>query len=72
VNATDGWDGYYAPGGVVGVADDGLAVGAFVTSLPLSAAAVVVGDGAYYVAGGIYYQECFTSTETGYCVVAAP
>jgi hypothetical protein len=69
-----GWDSYYAPGwgGVAVGTAAGLAVGAFVASLPLNAAAVVVSNQAYYVADGVYYQQCFTSTETGYCVVAAP
>ena len=47
-------------------------LGAFVASLPVNAAAVVVSNQAYYVADGVYYQQCFTGTETGYCVVAAP
>jgi hypothetical protein len=74
VNAGGGWDSYYAPGwgGVAVGPATGLAVGAFVASLPLNAAAVVVSTQAYYVADGVYYQQCFTSTETGYCVVAAP
>ena len=74
VNVSGGWDSYYAPGGggvAVGTAA-GLAVGAFFASLPLNAAAVVVSNEAYYVADGVYYQQCFTGTETGYCVVAAP
>lgn len=74
VNVSAGWDSYYAPGrgGVAVGAATGLVVGAFFASLPLNAAAVVVSNDAYYVADGVYYQQCFTGTETGYCVVAAP
>jgi hypothetical protein len=74
VNVSGGLDSYYEPGwgGVAVGTATGLAAGAFVASLPLNAAAVVVSNEAYYVSDGVYYQQCFTGTETGYCVVPAP
>jgi hypothetical protein len=41
-------------------------------SLPANATAVVVAGQNYYVADGVYYQECFMGSDVYYCVVPAP
>jgi len=71
--ATDDWDHFYGPGWDKSAAESaaGTAVG-FTDTLPAGATAVVVAGQTYYVASGVYYQDCFMGSDVNYCVVPAP
>lgn len=72
--AASDWDHFHGPGwdnAVAGAAANAAAVG-FTDTLPVGATAVVVGDQNYYVANGVYYQECYMGSEVNYCTVPDP
>jgi len=71
--ATSDWDHFHGPGWDKSVTESaaGAAVG-FTDTLPAGATAVVVAGQTYYVASGVYYQDCFMGSDVNYCVVPAP
>ena len=71
--ATDDWGHFYGPGWDRVVAGAPADVPVSMTdSLPANATAVVVAGQNYYVADGVYYQECFMGSDVYYCTVPDP
>ena len=71
--AASDWDHFYAPAWDNAVAASG-ASGAmsFTDTLPDNATTVEVDGQTYYVANGVYYQECMMGSDVIYCVVSNP
>lgn len=69
----DDWDHFYGSGWDKAVVQAPADAPVTITdTLPGNATAVVVAGQTYYVASGVYYQECFMGSDVNYCVVPAP